>query len=189
MNIVYKLAFAAAATLTASPSLAAVAIVGPTATAASCSAFTFSGATESACAGGYEGNLLQGSLQDPGLTAIQALGYTGTGAFLDKIDLDGSTLDFGTTLTGLTIIGIHYGAAGAGPEATSFFLLDAGAGTNTLTVTGRTGANSLGLSNAVLFSTGTRAVPEPATWAMMLLGFGAIGVAVGRRRRTHVAAV
>ena len=27
-------------------------------------------------------------------------------------------------------------------------------------------------------------VPEPATWAMMLLGFGAIGVAIRRKRRT-----
>lgn len=32
------------------------------------------------------------------------------------------------------------------------------------------------------------AVPEPATWAMMLLGFGAIGFAA-RRKRPHVAAV
>ena len=29
------------------------------------------------------------------------------------------------------------------------------------------------------------AVPEPSTWAMMLLGFGAIGVSLRRRRRTH----
>lgn len=29
----------------------------------------------------------------------------------------------------------------------------------------------------------TPAVPEPATWAMMLLGFGAIGVSLRRRRR------
>ena len=28
------------------------------------------------------------------------------------------------------------------------------------------------------------AVPEPATWAMMLLGFGAVGVSMRRRRRT-----
>jgi hypothetical protein len=28
------------------------------------------------------------------------------------------------------------------------------------------------------------AVPEPSTWAMMLLGFGAAGVALRRRRKT-----
>jgi hypothetical protein len=30
----------------------------------------------------------------------------------------------------------------------------------------------------------TQSVPEPATWAMMLLGFGAMGVAFRRRKRT-----
>ncbi|MEO6581327.1 MAG: PEPxxWA-CTERM sorting domain-containing protein, partial [Sphingomicrobium sp.] len=29
------------------------------------------------------------------------------------------------------------------------------------------------------------AVPEPATWAMMLLGFGAIGMSMRRRRRSQ----
>ena len=32
--------------------------------------------------------------------------------------------------------------------------------------------------------TGAPAVPEPATWAMMLIGFGAMGVSLRRRRRT-----
>ena len=32
-----------------------------------------------------------------------------------------------------------------------------------------------------------REVPEPATWAMMLLGFGAVGIA-SRRRRTQLLA-
>jgi hypothetical protein len=31
------------------------------------------------------------------------------------------------------------------------------------------------------------AVPEPATWAMMLLGFGAIGFSMRRRRSSGVA--
>jgi hypothetical protein len=30
------------------------------------------------------------------------------------------------------------------------------------------------------------AVPEPATWAMMLLGFGAIGIGMRRQRKTGV---
>lgn len=33
-------------------------------------------------------------------------------------------------------------------------------------------------------SIGAPAVPEPATWAMMLLGFGAMGIVMRRRRRT-----
>ena len=32
---------------------------------------------------------------------------------------------------------------------------------------------------------GAGAVPEPTTWAMMLLGFGAMGVSLRRRRRTN----
>ena len=32
----------------------------------------------------------------------------------------------------------------------------------------------------------TAAVPEPATWAMMLLGFGAIGFGMRRRRSDTV---
>jgi hypothetical protein len=32
------------------------------------------------------------------------------------------------------------------------------------------------------------AVPEPSTWAMMLIGFGGLGVAAYRSRRTAAAA-
>lgn len=185
MTVLLKPAFALIALVTATPALSAVVVVGPAATAASCTDFTFSGATETACAGGYEHNLLQGSPETGlGLTAIQALGYGGSGAFLDKLEnLGGSTLNFGTLLTGTTIIGLHYGAAGEGPEATSFFSFDAGAGTNTITVTGRAGANALGLSDAVLFFTGGP-VPEPASWMMMLIGFAGIGIAIRRQRRS-----
>jgi hypothetical protein len=41
-----------------------------------------------------------------------------------------------------------------------------------------------GFSNAVLYTTTpVRGVPEPATWAMMLLGFGGIGMAMRRGRK------
>ena len=46
---------------------------------------------------------------------------------------------------------------------------------------------STGFPNSVYYdnfvATVTGAVPEPATWAMMLIGFGAIGVAMRRRRK------
>lgn len=41
--------------------------------------------------------------------------------------------------------------------------------------------NTQGYSNAVLYRA-TAAVPEPATWAMMLLGFAGIGGAMRRRK-------
>ena len=189
MRRLFILAMAGAGLAAATPAAAAVTIVGPTATTSSCTAFSFSIA-DSACAGGYTGNLLQGTLQDPGLAALQAFGYTGTGTYLASIgSISGTTIDFGTMLTGMTLIGFHYGAAGSGTEATSFFLFNAGSGTQTITVAGRAGTNSpFGLSNAALFSTGG-AVPEPATWALMLLGFAGIGLAMRRRRRPLLAQV
>lgn len=44
------------------------------------------------------------------------------------------------------------------------------------------GGYDLGLDSFSI-QTGSGAVPEPATWAMMLLGFGAIGMAVRRGRK------
>jgi hypothetical protein len=43
--------------------------------------------------------------------------------------------------------------------------------------------------NVTTFSASTVAVPEPATWALMLLGFGGIGMAMRRRRRPALAQV
>ena len=168
------------------------AVVGPAATAESCSgAFTFSIAPID-CAGGYTGNLLSGSpATGTELSAIQALatagGTTVSGTYIEKLDsLNGNnatgTIDFAQALSGFTIIGFHTGGAGvANGNATFFYSFNAPAGTDILTITGRTGADTTGLSNAVLYKTGS-AVPEPATWALMLLGFGAMGGALRRSR-------
>jgi PEP-CTERM motif-containing protein len=50
-----------------------------------------------------------------------------------------------------------------------------------------TGTNGVTFGNVLIGGlTLTESVPEPATWAMMLLGFGAMGVAFRRRRRTTI---
>ncbi|WP_070156339.1 PEPxxWA-CTERM sorting domain-containing protein [Sphingobium phenoxybenzoativorans] len=76
-------------------------------------------------------------------------------------------LAFGSTI--LSFYGDDIGSTGFldFPKAYNF----------TSAVNGNNSAGGLG------FLTVTSAVPEPATWAMMVLGFGAMGMAMRRRRR------
>ena len=164
--------------------------VGPAASVSPCTNFTFNVAII-ACSGGYSGNLLQDSLTDAnGLAALAALGGSTSGTFLEAklegLDSNTGNIDFVTMLTGLTIFGMHAGGAGDGRQGTFFFLFDAGTGVNLVQITDRLNSNATGLSNAALFQTGVTAVPEPASWAMMLMGFGAMGVALRRRRRQQL---
>jgi len=166
--------------------------VGPAATADPCTNFTFN-VVITACAGGYDKNLLKGNASDAtSVAALLALGAPGTGIFLEKLEgLSPATdlINFGTLLTGTTVFGLHAGNAG-GAGGTFFFLFDAGDGVDVIEILGRSGANNSGLSNAALFQTGgAGSVPEPGTWAMMLLGFGAMGVSLRRRRRPMVQSV
>jgi hypothetical protein len=139
--------------------------------------------TASSCSGWFAGNLLSGNSGDvtAQTDALASLGYdfTSWGDYDPdfKIDTNGSgVFDFGTVLSGPTIIGIHFGAGKGGPGVgvrggvTGFFLFDLGTPVDSITTALK------GSSGAVLYSTGsTSAVPEPGTWAMMLIGFGAIG--------------
>jgi len=43
---------------------------------------------------------------------------------------------------------------------------------------------SVGVAGAGITTNATTPVPEPATWAMMLIGFGAVGVMLRRRHAT-----
>jgi len=151
-----------------------------------------------ACSGFKDGNLLSGSpadaITDKGILA--ALGYTGwDGKMADAAasvsGLKGSKdINFGVALTGISIIAVHYGAGngsgGPGKESTAFYVLDAAQGINQIHLA--YGASS----NAVLFVTGLPrqigTVPEPATWATMVGGFGVIGGQIRRRRRVTVTA-
>jgi hypothetical protein len=69
-------------------------------------------------------------------------------------------------------------------ENYAIFGLPLGAGTYTLTIQGTRG-DSGSFGGNVAFQ--ANAVPEPATWALMLLGFGAIGWQLRRRRTLALA--
>lgn len=162
-----------------------------------------------ACVGYYDGNLLNSSNETAQRDAIAALLQTGPGtasgiATPSSINWNamvaaGNTwatmtatdgvFSFGRTLYGQTILGFHFGNSLPDPldpykSASAFYLFDFG-------TTGATGLrfspNANGLSNGAVYATG--AVPEPATWAMMLLGFGAIGMASRRSRKPVLAQI
>jgi hypothetical protein len=141
-----------------------------------------------ACAGAFAGNL-NNNARIGDLNA--ALDILSGSDFADVLwsDLDptkamfsagsGTRLNFAQTLFGEQILSLHFGNAGSGlGDHTILYLFDFG----------QTGANSVlleqrGWSNAVLISPANVAVPEPATWAMMLIGFGAAGYSMRRRRK------
>jgi hypothetical protein len=88
---------------------------------------------------------------------------------------------------GQVLLGLHWGNVPESGNASyanvsAFYLWDnATPGSIHLT-------DTQGYSNAVLYRA-TGAVPEPATWAMMLLGFGAIGMASRRSRKLVLAQI
>ena len=120
--------------------------------------------------------------QEPGYTPPYALDVSTIIA--NKEGLGGAaSFQFSpvTTMSGLTVLGLHWGNNGdsSGRSVTAFYLFNL-TGSNTTVNLGNNGAGS---SNAQLYSTGTPAVPEPATWAMMLVGFGGIGMSMRRARK------
>ena len=175
----------AASAMAATPAAAAV----PTTCDANLGSFSVAA---SDCSGWYAGNVLSGNASDIATQteALAALGYTFT-SWSDydpdfKIDTDGSGIfDFGQVLSGPTIIGIHFGKGMGGAVGnlkgggTAFFLFDLGTPLDSITTALK------GSSGAVLYQTGNPppAVPEPGTWAMMLIGFGAIGFTMRNTRR------
>jgi hypothetical protein len=107
---------------------------------------------------------------------------------LTKVNAIGNVFDFAGTLSGDTLIGIHKGNGGRnGFAGTAFFRLDDLNGLDSVTL------NLGGASSAVVYNPGPGAVPEPASWAMLLVGFGGVGFAMRRRnsadqgRRVRVA--
>jgi hypothetical protein len=74
------------------------------------------------------------------------------------------------------------------PNGHNFFTITAinGQAIQSVTLTGLFGATFSSISN-VRFGPVAAAVPEPGTWAMMLLGFAGIGLATRRRKAAALA--
>lgn len=109
------------------------------------------------------------------------LGSSQAGSVIVRGDL-GSDVDFFSLL----INGVSGGVSN-GP-ASSAFVIDAPVnfGSNTLTINGRLNPNGDRTGDGLVTGSLTiaavaGAVPEPATWALFIMGFGAIGGALRRR--------
>ena len=122
-------------------------------------------------------------------TFIENVVFTNTLAGLYSITLTTSSPQIDFTSAVLSGLGGPFGLIEIDDDGTNEYWrlanpVQLGASQYTLTINGNnSGAGSLGGSITIR----PAAVPEPATWAMMLIGFGAVGFAM-RRRRTPVLA-
>jgi hypothetical protein len=130
----------------------------------------------------------EASLSSP--TFMESVVFTNTLAGLYSVTLTTSSPDIDFTSAFLAGLGGPYDLIEIDDDGTNEFWrlanpVELDASTYTLTINGNnSGAGSLGGSITIRQA---NAVPEPATWAMMLLGFGAVGFAVRRRRKPVLA--
>jgi len=182
MKLALGAAVAAVALASASPSFAAVTVVA----GGACSPM-LSNPDAVACSGAFAGNLLnQNHIAD----INQGLDILAGGSFSPDVvwsDLDPTKALFsgsgddptGTitfaALTGDVIFGVHFGDAGTGlGDRTIFYRFNFANPTTTVSL------GIQGFSDAIMV--GGSPVPEPAAWALMLVGFAGIGFAMRRRR-------
>ena len=110
-----------------------------------------------------------------------------------------STSTPGATITNLSLTGIGVPTGGTPPagvgtfttvgssNSLSLLIPNVAAGNYRIAFSGTAPANGAVATGNLTFQ--VQAVPEPGTWGMMLLGFGAMGFAIRRRRRSVLAQI
>lgn len=206
----FIIALAGAAVAAATPAFATPTPT-PTPTTDPCSYAVVTDAV--ACVGYYGNNLLTGTTGSATTSTEQSIidqllagpATTNSGAYSPPYTIDTDTVlasiasvtgntdgvpftfDFSPLqMTGLTVFAAHFGnfPDSNAPDVTAFWLVDLGSGTTSdITIN-----NGKGLSNAQIFGTGT-ALPEPGTWALILLGFAGVGTAMRRSRKASPALI
>ena len=151
--------------------------------------------TADKCAGYFSGNLMSGQSGDvaqqqnainqligAGQYTVNWNALQAAGKIVSASDLDALNALLATA-GGQVLLGFHWGNV-PGPQGnvSAIYLWDnVKMGDIRLT-------DNQGYSNAVLYRSAavTAAVPEPGTWALMLIGFGAAGASLRRRRSSAV---